>query len=254
MRPGTTPTTPTTPTRCRIAAALAQPPAQPLGQDLTEGGQLDVDVRVKENRPSVLFGASASAVRTGARARVEIPLALSGHVLACSRSRTTDREGAGAVLQRVHGGRDHPARGPRPAPHPGGRRAAERCGRSPTRQRPPLPPRAGPLDHMPASGSCGDYVPSGSRYGSQAPPRTSTRRARATPRGAVRGLLPPALADPGLERGDPQTAASTSRRPLRGRGPPPPRLLRRATPPQPYRSRSRSTVSPMDHGDDSGFG
>ena len=109
----------------------------PGTDSISPGGGQWTDVRVKErNLPSIFGGIGlplSARGRPGARRdpagdqRAPVPAARGAE--------QRDREGAGALLQRVHGGRDHAARGPtsgrslRPTSRPSSRRAAGRSGR-----------------------------------------------------------------------------------------------------------------------------
>ena len=149
--------------------------------------------------------------RNGARARVEIRPAISGHRLpAARRAEQRDHEGAGALLQRVHAAHADRDAGPRAAPdgRPVGlRRSGRRNAVGRSRDAATRPSATRTVSFEPRAAElrarrCGDYRRrSGSRCGSRAARRRPrTRPAPAAHRRAIRRLLPPALADPRLER------------------------------------------------------
>ena len=185
---------------------------------ISPGGGQWTDVRVKErNLGSIFGGIGLPLSRAGARARVEIRPAISGHrflplavpnnVIEKVQVRYYNEcTGAEIVSARTDSGRsadqsafvsqgggtlwakaDEPARATRAS-------ASTSLSRSTT-------PRAATTWR------------SARRSGSRAAPRSTSTRLRATRRGTVRRLLPSALADPHLERRQPELPAAAEGRP-----------------------------------------
>ena len=137
------------------------------GDDISPGGGQWMDVRVKErNLPSIFGGIGLPLPRRRPGARRYPAGAQRAPIPAARGAEQRDREGAGALLQRVHGRGDHEREaGPRAAPcgRPVGLRVAGRRdavgegGRDGGgRQEPRVQP------HAPCyAPSCGDYVPVG---------------------------------------------------------------------------------------------
>ena len=198
----------------------------PATDSISPGGGQWTDVRVKERNLPSLFGGIGLPLSRARRpgARRHPAGAQRAPVPAARGAEQRDREGAGALLQRVHGRRDHAARGPtsgrslRPTSRASSRRAAGRSGRKAD------VPRAGDKNlgvqpHAPCIRPVVRRLRAGRGGGPAREPRRGRPQpdVRATRRGPVRRLLPPALADPRLERRQPRLPAAADERPRDGR-------------------------------------
>ena len=185
-------------------------------------------MRVKETKPSVAVRRRRSPARPHrcARPRRDSPRAQRPSLSAARGSRQRDREGAGALLQRVHGWQRSSSAMTRsvPASRPlgvrlAGRRDAVGAEGAATR-RMESPEEPGQAVNLIFRSTIRRAATTSDRGGgrSQAARRsTSTRRARSL-RGTLRRLLPPADADPGLERRSAGFAGTADERPRDGDG------------------------------------
>ena len=120
-----TPTTPTTRTTPTAAWACVADPCYshtPGTDSISPGGGQWTDVRVKErNLPSIFGGIGLPLPRERRPGARRYPAGAQRAPIPAARgAEQRDHEGAGALLQRVHGGRDH-QREDRPRAAPGGR-------------------------------------------------------------------------------------------------------------------------------------
>ena len=180
------------------------------------------DVRVKErNLPSLFGSVGLPLSRNGARARDRDPPGDQRPPVPAARGpEQRDHEGAGALLRRVPQPSSLATQTSRRSPPPtraaSPRRAAARSGAS-RAARPAVGDRnlgrsASPCRATAAAAR--PTCPSASRCGSRAATRsTSTHTCAQLARDAVRGLLPPALADPRLERRQRRLPGAARRRP-----------------------------------------
>ena len=195
--------------------------------DDTSSGRHWTDVKVKERDLNSIFGGIGLPLsKNTARARIEIqPGDQRPPVPAAGGPGQRHHEGAGPLLQRVRTGhRRSPDAGPRAAPgtptRPASpRRAAARSGASERRR--PHGRRHEPsfgLD-LPSYDAGVRRLPAGRRRGAARQPRRHRPRHPSCAHAAgrtVRRLLPPALADPRLERRQRRLAAAAHERHLTG--------------------------------------